>query len=357
MNTCSSPLTIVHVVFSSRVAGGERHCVDLAIAQAAAGHDVHVVGMRGSAVKEALGGAVPFHGLRMPLVRGYRVDRLTRRLGADIVHGHLGPACKAVAHIGDAHRIGTLHVGYKTHHHARLDGLICVNSAQRQLLGDYAGDVSVIHNWAPRHPPMAGDLRAELGLRPDQLLVGSLGRLHESKGMDLLVAAFRAHAPADAVLAILGEGKQMPELKRLADGDPRIRLLGFRSDVECALQAMDLFVSPSREEAFPLAILEAMRCGLPVIATATQGPLEMLANQPARIVPIGDVPALGTAIAEELSTLRDVPRDLREPVAYDVSGYDREAAVARVVAFYRQVIAGRPFRQVEMAMNLSSPHA
>ena len=357
MKTAIAPLTIVHVVFSSRIAGGERHCVDLALAQAAAGHDVHVVGMQDSAVEEALGGAVPFHGLRMPLVRGYRVDRLTRRLGADIVHGHLGPACKAVAHVGGAHRLGTLHVGYKTHHHARLDGLICVNSAQRWLLGDYAGHVSVIHNWAPRHPPMAGDLRAELGLRPDQLLVGSLGRLHESKGMDLLVAAFRAHAPADAALAILGEGKQMPELKRLAGADPRIHLLGFRSDVECALHAMDLFVSPSREEAFPLAILEAMRCGLPVIASATQGPSEMLANQPARIVPIGDVPALGTAIAEELSTLRDVPRDQRKPVAYDVSGYDRDAAVARVVAFYRQVIAGRPSSQVEMAIKLFPPHA
>ena len=357
MKNAIAPLTIVHVVFSSRIAGGERHCVDLALAQEAAGHHVHVVGMRGSAVEKALGDAVPFHGLRLPLARGYRVDRLARRLRADVVHGHLGPACKAVARVGDAHRLGTLHVGYKAHHHARLDGLICVNSTQRGLLGDYAGDVSVIHNWAPRHAPLAGDLRAELGLRPDQMLVGSLGRLHESKGMDLLVAAFRAHAPADAALAILGEGKQMPELKRLADGDPRIHLLGFRSDVESALHAIDLFVSPSREEAFPLAILEAMRRGLPVIASATQGPLEMLANQPARIVPIGDVPALGNAIAEALSTLRDVPRHLREPVAYDVSGYDREAAVARVLAFYRQVIASRPCRQVEVTLKLSSPHA
>lgn len=357
METALAPLTIVHVVFSSRIAGGERHCVDLALAQRAAGHHVHVVGMRGSAVERALGDAVPFHGLRLPLARGHRVDRLARTLRADVVHGHLGPACKAVARVADARRFGTLHVGYKAHHHAQLDGLICVNSSQRALLGDYAGDVSVIHNWAPHHAPMAGDLRAELGLRADQLLVGSLGRLHESKGMDLLVAAFRAHAPADAALAILGEGKQMPELKRLADGDPRIHLLGFRSDVESALHAMDLFVSPSREEAFPLAILEAMRCGLPVIASATQGPSEMLANQPARMVPIGDVPALGNAIREALSTLRDVPRDLREPVAYDVSGYDREAAVARVVAFYRQVIAGRASRRAEMTLKLSSPHA
>jgi hypothetical protein len=76
----------------------------------------------------------------------------------------------------------------------------------------------------------------------------------------------------------------------------------------------------------------------------------------ASIVPIGDVPALGTAIAEALSTLRNVPRDRREPVAYDVSGYDREVAVGRVVAFYRQVITGRPSRQVEMTTKLFPPH-
>lgn len=357
MRQASTPLTIVHVVFSSRIAGGERHCVDLALAQAALGHDVHVIGMRGSAVEGALGPSVAFHGLALPLARGVRVNRLAHRLGADVVHGHLGPACKAVAHVESRGRVGTLHVGYKAHHHARLDGLICVNTAQRGLLSAYPGEVGVIHNWAPNHEPADGDLRAELCVQPHQLLVGSLGRLHESKGMDLLVAAFRAHAPRDAVLAILGEGKQMPELQRLAEGDPRIRLLGFRSDVEVALRAMDLFVSPSREEAFPLAILEAMRAGLPVVASATQGPLEMLAGQPARLVPIGDVPALGAAIVESLATLRDVPRPLRVPVAYDVAAYDRAAAVERVLGFYRQVLFGRQARPVRRLLHVASPNA
>ena len=334
------PLTIVHVVFSSRLAGGERHCVDLAQAQAAMGHRVHVVGPARSAVRHALGPGVQYHGLVLPIARGTRVKRLARQLGADICHGHLGPACKAVAQATSATRIGTLHVGYKPHHHAKMDGLICVNSAQRCLLGDFPGEAKVIYNWAPqRDTADEGDLRAELGLQPQQALVGSLGRLNKAKGFDFLVEAFRASAPRDAVLAILGEGEEMAALQRLAGGDPRIRLLGFRSDVNAALQAMDLFVSPSREEAFPLAILEAMRAGLPVIARATQGPLEMLAGQPAQIVPIGDVAALGDAIGDTLARIREVPRNLREPIPYDVSAYDRTAAVERVIAFYRQVIS------------------
>ncbi|HEY8878340.1 MAG TPA: glycosyltransferase [Roseateles sp.] len=335
------PLTLVHVVFSSRLAGGERHCVDLANAQAALGHRVHVIGTAGSAVAGALAPGVSFHGLKLPLMRGWRVAALARRLGADVCHGHLGPACKAVAHARSATRIGTLHVGYKAHHHARMDGLVCVNRAQYDGLPSGEPLASVIYNWAPERDAAAAarhtDLRAELGLTPDQLVVGSVGRLHRSKGMDLLVAAFKAHAPADAALVILGEGQEMAALKEQAGGDARIRLLGFRSDVDQALKSFDLFVSPSREEAFPLAILEAMRAGRPVLSSATQGPLEMLNGQPARLVPVGDANALGQALAEELARLRPLTPAERS-VRYATAAYDRGNAVARTLGFYRDVM-------------------
>lgn len=338
------PLTLVHVVFSSRIAGGERHCIDLANAQAALGHHVHVIGSAGSAVAGALAAGVTFHGLKLPLLRGWRVAALARRLGADVVHGHLGPACKAAAHARSATRVGTLHVGYKAHHHAKLDGLVCVNRAQHDNLPKGAALASVIYNWAPQRAAapaaLRTDLRVELGLAPQQLLVGSVGRLHVSKGMDLLIQAFKAHAPVDAVLAILGEGSDEARLKALAAGDDRIHLLGFRSDVDQALKSFDLFVSPSREEAFPLAILEAMRAGRPVLSTATQGPLEMLAGQPARLVPVGNADLLGRAIAEELRVLRNLPVASRG-VSYATAAYDRGNAVARTLGFYRDVINHR----------------
>lgn len=344
MPSLTEPLTLVHVVFSSRIAGGERHCIDLANAQAALGHRVHVIGSAGSAVEAALAPAVRFHGLALPLMRGWRVAALARRLGADVCHGHLGPACKAVTHARSAARVGTLHVGYKAHHHGELDGLICVNRAQHETLPRRDQLAAVVYNWAPERAPSASarrtDLRAELGLAPGQLLVGSVGRLHTSKGMDLLIAGFKAQAPADAVLAILGEGPDEAQLRSLAAGDPRIRLLGFRSDVDQALAAFDLFVSPSREEAFPLAILEAMRAGRPVLSTATQGPREMLAGQPARLVPVGCSRSLGEALAEELARLRQLPLSKRS-VCYATAAYDRDTAVARTLGFYGDVIRHR----------------
>ncbi|HEV6968165.1 MULTISPECIES: glycosyltransferase [Roseateles] len=349
MPPLSEPLTLVHVVFSSRLAGGELHCVDLANAQAALGHRVHVVGMAGSAVEGALSPEVRFHGLKLPLMRGWRLAALARRLGADVCHGHLGPACKAVARTRGAARVGTLHVGYKAHHHARMDGLVCVNRAQLDgLPTERAGLASLIYNWAPERPASgspATDLRTELGLAPGQLLVGSVGRLQRAKGMDLLVTAFKAHAPADAVLAILGEGPDRAQLEELAAGDARIRLLGFRRDVDQALRSLDLFVSASREEAFPLAILEAMRAGRPVLSTATQGPVEMLAGQPARLVPVGDADSLGRALAEEVARLR-LLAPAERAVRYATAAYDRSQAVARTLSFYRDVMRHRAF-QVE----------
>lgn len=334
------PLTLVHVVFSSRIAGGERHCIDLANAQAALGHRVHVIGSAGSAVAGALASGVRFHGLKLPLLRGWRVAAMARRLGADIVHGHLGPACKAVTHARTSARVGTLHVGYKAHHHARLDGLVCVNRAQHADLPAGGPRAQVIYNWAPERAASAapvGDVRAELGLSPGQLLVGCVGRLHASKGVDLLIEGFKAHAPADAVLAILGEGPDEVRLRALATGDTRIRLLGYRSDVGPALKAFDLFVSPSREETFSLAILEAMLTGLPVLSTATQGPMELLAGQPARLVPVGNADLLGRALAEELAVLRDLPAESRR-VSYATAAYDRGNAVNRTLGFYRDVM-------------------
>lgn len=345
----SESLTLIHVVFSSRVAGGERHCIDLANAQSALGHRVHVVGRAGSAVAQELAPGVKFHGMALPLLRGWRVARLARRLSADVCHGHLGPACRAVAQVNDAARVGTLHVGYKAHQHQRLDGLVCVNRAQNDTLPQGGGLSTVIYNWAPERlssNSTTSSLRQELGLGDHQLLVGCIGRLHPTKGMDLLVEAFLAHAPRDAVLLLVGEGPEAPRLAKLAAGDSRVRQLGFRHDMDRVLNGLDLVVSASREEAFPLVILEAMRAGRPVLSTATQGPQEMLAGQPARLVPVGDVQALGLALAEELDHLRALPMTQRT-VRYATAPYERGAAVARTLAFYRDVIRHR-FTELSM---------
>lgn len=334
---------ILHVVFSSRIAGSERYCADLANRQAALGHEVHVACVRVSPLPHALAPAVRIHHFGR-FFRRLLLRRLIRRLEPEICHGHLSAACKALGGIRGAHQtVATLHVGYKPHQHARLDGLICVNHAQSLRLADYPGMACTIANWMPATPQvLPAGIREELGLARGVFLIGAVGRLHESKGTDVLVSAFRAAAPAHAALVILGEGPQRPQLEKLRAGDPRIHFLGYRPVVHGCLRDLDLFVSPSREESFGLAIVEAMGAGVPIISTAAEGPAEFLRDQPAVLVPPGSVEALAAAIesAHEQFRTGRLPR-----AAYDLSLFDPAARIANIMDFYGQVIDARPVPQ------------
>ena len=159
--------------------------------------------------------------------------------------------------------------------------------------------------------------------------------------MDVLIDAFRAHAPDDARLVVLGEGPQQSELRQRIAGDPRIRLLGFQDDVRGHLAAFDLFVSPSREESFGLSILEAMAAGLPILATATDGPRELLRGSPAELVRPGSVLALGQALAR--ACVAHSAGTLARP-RYALQAFDQASGVAQVSDFYTQVLQLRQRR-------------
>jgi GalNAc-alpha-(1->4)-GalNAc-alpha-(1->3)-diNAcBac-PP-undecaprenol alpha-1,4-N-acetyl-D-galactosaminyltransferase len=110
----------------------------------------------------------------------------------------------------------------------------------------------------------------------------AIGRLHPQKGFDLLLRAFhRIHAKyPDWQITILGEGPMRSELEdlraqlKLTD---RVHLPGLVSNVRDYLGQADLFVMPSRFEGFPMALCEAMACGLPVLAAdCLSGPRDIV---------------------------------------------------------------------------------
>jgi glycosyltransferase involved in cell wall biosynthesis len=247
-------------------------------------------------------------------------------------------------------------VGYKAHQHAWLDGLICVNHAQTNRLKGYKGLAQTIPNWMPLAPapaPATSGIRGELGLSEKTFLVGAVGRLHPSKGMDVLIPAFRASAPADAALVILGEGPQRKELERLCAGDSRIHLPGYRAAVHDCLRDVDLFVSPSREESFGLAIIEAMSTGAPIVATAAEGPGEFLRDHPVALVAPGSTESLAAEIGH---AYQQYSNGTLRRIDYDLSMFDPSARVANIMDFYGQVIeagqwspARRPASRVAFA--------
>src|SRR5271166_1697603 len=113
--------------------------------------------------------------------------------------------------------------------------------------------------------------------RREAPLALALGRLHPNKGFDLLLEALAA--TRGVTLWIAGDGPLRPRLERLATRlgiVSRVRFLGWREDVPRLLAAADLLVCPSLHEPLGNVVIEAWSAGLPVVATASDGPAALI---------------------------------------------------------------------------------
>jgi glycosyltransferase involved in cell wall biosynthesis len=125
------------------------------------------------------------------------------------------------------------------------------------------------------------EIRAELGIPQDGLVIGTVGRLTAIKGQADLVTAFaRVRERVEgAYLLLIGEGEEhamLQELARELGVDDRVLFAGWREDVHRALRGMDIFALPSYNEGMGKALVEGMYAGLPVVATAVGGVPELV---------------------------------------------------------------------------------
>jgi glycosyltransferase involved in cell wall biosynthesis len=144
--------------------------------------------------------------------------------------------------------------------------------------------------------------RQELGLSPDQFAIGTVTRLHESKGNSYLVdaAARVVTARPGARFVLVGEGPLRADLEAQAARlglEGRFIFAGFRRDAARTLSAFDLTVFPSLWEGTPLTAFEALAAGRPIVATDADGLLDILTdNHDALIVPRRNAVALADKI-------------------------------------------------------------
>lgn len=148
------------------------------------------------------------------------------------------------------------------------------------------------------------EVRDELGIRGGGVILLSVGRLVFQKGHEFLVHAMPSVLTRfpQALAIICGEGSLRTELEQqirdLGLGGA-VRLLGNRTDIFRLLASADLFVLPSRWEGLPIALLEAMGAGLPVVATRVEGVDEVVEDrQQGLLVPPEDPDALAAALLE-----------------------------------------------------------
>jgi glycosyltransferase involved in cell wall biosynthesis len=158
------------------------------------------------------------------------------------------------------------------------------------------------------HPPQPLEreaARTRLSIAPDHLLVGAVGMLEERKGHRYLLEAIAIlnrdrTAAARIKCAIAGDGAMRDELANFAKESgiaSDVLFLGMIGDARQLLDALDVFVFPSLKEGLGVALLEAMACGLPVVANRSGGVVDIIEeNHNGLLVPSRDAASIAGAI-------------------------------------------------------------
>jgi sugar transferase (PEP-CTERM/EpsH1 system associated) len=194
-------------------------------------------------------------------------------------------------------------------------------------------------------PQSKRDYRQRLlpGVADDAVIVGTVGRLEGVKDPLNLVAAVASVCDRNPDLrerirlVIVGDGSLKESVAQVAEQrglSGRLLLTGMRDDVPELLAAFDVFASPSLAEGFSNTILEAMACGLPVVATDVGENARLVVDgTTGKIVPPADPVALGAAIAEYCRSAERVRNDGAEARRR----IERDYTIERMVASYEAV--------------------
>jgi glycosyltransferase involved in cell wall biosynthesis len=350
---------ILHVIQEMRTGGAERVVVSLGRGAAAAGHAVALASGPGELVEELGGPHLP-----LPLLQRapWRVPgaalRLRKAMQAwrpDVVHCH-NPGMAAVAALPT--RRGRRPPGLVSVHGVpeedwaatarvlKLSGLAVVACGPGVAAGlvehGCAVRATITNAVSPAPPPLPRPaLEEELGLPPGLRLAVAVGRLVPQKNHQLAVRAL-AQVP-DTALVVLGEGPLRAELEETARAEGvagRVVLPGVRPDARGIVGAADVVVFSSTWEGLPLAALEALAAGTPVVATAVRGLRELLTDgRDALLVPPDDPAALAGALRQVLGDPGLATR-LSEGGRALAATHSEETMVARYLELYGTLIGG-----------------
>ena len=307
----TTSLSIVHTESSTGWGGQENRTLNECLGMRARGHRVTVVGQPGARLLDRAAQA-GFATAEVPMRKSFdlpavfRLAKVLRQVGADVVNTH---SSRDTTLAGLAARLPFAYPGrrpkvVRTRHlilpitstftYARLpDQVVAVSEAVRDYLlseGIAPSQVTTVHTGVDfsrfdRSQVAAADLRAELGLTADTVLVGTVAILRRKKGHHVLLeAAARLRDDprgAQVRFVFVGDGPQTDNLKakiaELGLGD-RVFLLGLRRDVPAVMAGLDLFVLPTLEEALGTSYLEAQAMALPVIGTRVGGVPELITD-------------------------------------------------------------------------------
>ncbi len=340
-------MRILHVMASRVNGGAETYSTDMMASLHQAGLEQVAVIPRASIHTDSLAAAgVPLAGgvLDAPLgfMRRRRLRAVAEVFKPDIVHCWMRRAASLVPK-ATTPTIGWFGGYYEPAHFSACSHFVGVTpDIVRHMVAKGVDERRAF--FVPTFPTVdaapAVD-RASLATPADAIVLLTLSRLHEKKGLDILLQSLVDLPRCVAWLA--GDGPLEGELKamatRLGVAD-RVRFLGWRTDRGALLRAADICVLPSRWEPFGTVMLEAWAAGTPLVAAASQGPAAFIADGAnGLLVPIDDVAALTNALRRVIED-KDLEAALIARGAADYEkDFTRKAVTQRMITLYRQLIA------------------
>jgi len=287
---------------------------------------------------------------------------------------HQGPGALLAARLCRVPTVGVIHhidhdrrrenavVGWTAR---RLDGVLVPSRATRddvvRTFEVEPTDVHVIVEGAsefPGAPPGKAAAKERFGLR-GKAVIGFLGALQPRKNAAFLLEAFARVAAGHprAHLLLVGEGPErqaLEERARRLEVAESVTFTGrlFERDKAAALAAMDLFAFPSLNEGFGLAVVEAMRAGVPPVVS-DRGSLPEVGDdgRTGRVVPVDDPAAWAQAMEEWLSDAGLRKRIGKAARRHAVKHFTWEACAAQSEAVFRRVLDGRNEKRLGVLLN------
>jgi len=325
--------------------GAERYFVDLSVALADQGHDVQVICHRRFRERARL---MKNPALQIDmfspfgwwdLIAGKQIEKCIGRFAPAVVHAHLARgaymAGRACARLGIP-LVAKTHNYVDLKYYRHVDCFIATTHSQRQYLvqqGVASDRISIIPNFS--HLPAVDKVNMP---RNDPMQFVGYGRLVRKKGFHILLESFRRYLDHGhkAYLVIGGDGPEAESLRAQCQAlqlESVVTISGWVTDIEDFLKNADVFVLPSLDEPFGIAVLEAMAMGVPVIATTTDGPSEILNAQSAFLVSPGDVESL---VAAMIDARDDQLRTEKATRALDLfrNKYSKSVVVASLMRLY-----------------------
>ena len=344
-------MKIAQVMLDPNYGGAQRYFADLCLELAGRGHSVLSIIRKNSVVESAL---ISMENIEVVVINNRfgwhdpfapnQMKIALNRFQPNIVEAHLARAAFLAGKIKPAGKwplIAKTHNNINGKYYRNMD--VIVPTTAQAAKSEYHRNIpqdkfaAVIPNFSRLKPvsKVAKPVRIEK--------VFAAGRFVKKKGFNVLLEALAELKSSDInfSLQIAGDGPEFSPLKALSTElgiNENVQFLGLRNDVPNLIKNADLFVLPSLREPFGIIVLEAMAMGTPIIATRSEGPLEVLDDKSAILVDKGEKSALFHGLQKAIQDPEGCRILAQNALTVYKSCYAADAVVPKILALYDDVI-------------------